>query len=155
MSSEPEPISLSARRALEQELADLREERRAAAETLGVTDSAGDRADQADELQRATDVARLDARIDAVHLRLRQAAEAGPPRQDEVGVGSTVTVRFGDGTTQTLHVGVVANEADEALVTSDSPLGLALLGHRAGDDVTYRTPTGQAAAVIVSIGDSG
>jgi transcription elongation factor GreA len=155
MSSEPEPISAVARQALEQELADLRAERQAAAETLGVTDSAGDRADQADELQRATDVARLDARINDVILRLRQGAEAGPPRSDEVGVGSTVTLRFdGSGTQETFHIGVVANELDEGLVTSDSPLGEALLGHRVGDSVAYRTPSGQATAVIVAIGDA-
>jgi transcription elongation factor GreA len=151
MSSEPEPISLAARQALEQELADLRAERQAAAETLGVSDSSGDRADQADELQRATDVARLDARIDQVQLRLRQGAQAGPPRADEVGVGSTVTLRFSDGTEETLHIGVVANERDDALVTSDSPLGHALLGHRAGDTVHYRTPSGPEEAVVVSI----
>ncbi|MFD0331405.1 hypothetical protein ACFQZC_32845 [Streptacidiphilus monticola] len=78
MSSEPEPISTEARRAIEAELDGLKAERRAVAGTLGSTDATGDAADQADELQRATDVARLDSRIAELELRLRQAAEAGP-----------------------------------------------------------------------------
>jgi transcription elongation GreA/GreB family factor len=151
MSTQPEPISPEARRALEQDLAELRAERAKVAATLRDVDSAGDRADQADELQRATDVARLDDRIRALDLRLRQAAVAGPPPTDVVGVGSTVTVRFEDESTETLQIGVVAEELERTLVTADSPLGHALLGHHAGDTVGYDTPEGHATATVVAI----
>ncbi|WP_405020805.1 GreA/GreB family elongation factor [Kitasatospora sp. NBC_00070] len=153
MSSGPAPISAEARRALEQELADLRAERGAVAETLGSTDPVGDPADQADELQRATEVARLDSRIDEITARLRDSAEAGPPRTDVVGVGSTVTVRFPDEGVQTVLIGEVAVGSAHTLVTADSPLGLALLGRRAGDAVSWQAPDGPATAVVVSIGD--
>lgn len=64
----PEPISPEARQALEEELAQLRIERDAVTATLKGTgtDTAGDLADQADELQRVTEAARLEARIAAV-----------------------------------------------------------------------------------------
>lgn len=90
--SGPEPISATERHALEQELADLRAARHADRATLRDTDEVGDRADQADELLRADEVARLDSRINEITLRLRDAAEAGRPRTDRVGVSSTVTV---------------------------------------------------------------
>ncbi|MEU4077987.1 nucleoside diphosphate kinase regulator [Streptomyces venezuelae] len=155
MTGGPEPISAAAREALERELDELRTEREAVAVTLrdGGGDETGDRADQADELQRGTELTRLDRRIDELHARLREAAVAGAPRTDAVGVGSTVTVRFEDGTETTVQIGEVAAVLDATMVTADSPLGGALLGHRAGDTVTYVTPQGRTTAVVVSLGD--
>jgi transcription elongation GreA/GreB family factor len=155
MSGAPEPISAEARRALEQELADLRAERGMVAGTLKDSTDVGDQADQADELQRAHQLDRLDRRIADITERLKQAQLAGPARTDAVGVGSTVTVRFQDGEVETLQIGEVAEALDQSLVTADSPLGRALLGCRAGDTVQYDTPDGHASAVVVSIGGSG
>ncbi|MFG2651269.1 GreA/GreB family elongation factor [Streptomyces sp. NPDC048436] len=152
MTGQPEPISDTARRALEQELDGLREERAKVASTLRDVDYEGDRADQADELERSNDLGHLDARISEIMLRLRQADEAGPPSGDVVGVGSTVTVRFSDGTSQTMQIGEVAEPLDRTEVTEDSPLGRALLGRGVGDSVAYQTPDGQARATVVSLG---
>lgn len=154
MTGVPEPLGPDARRALEEELSDLRDERRTVAATLQDNDSEapGDSADQADELQRAADVTRLDSRIDEVTARLHDSAVSAPPRTDAVGVGSTVTVRFAGGGTETLHVGEVADDRDQSLVTADSPLGRGLLGRRTGDSVAYDTPKGPASAEVVSIG---
>ena len=153
MNGEPEPISAEARGALEQELADLRAERDRVAATLRDPDSPGDQADQADELQRASDVTRLDTRISDITLRLREASAAGDPRTDAVGVGSTVTLRFSDGTTETVQVTEVADEAERTAVTFDSPLGRALIGRGPGDTVHYDTPRGAAEATVLSLGD--
>lgn len=152
MSSEPEPISETARQALEKDLAEVRARRDKVAATLGDTDTVGDRGDAADELQRADDVQRLDARIADITTRLDQAADAGPPPTDVVGVGSTVTVEFTDGTRQTFQIGVTPEELDRTLVTADSPLGSALMGHRPGDSVSYDAPDGPASVTIVSLG---
>ncbi|MFZ3561792.1 MULTISPECIES: GreA/GreB family elongation factor [unclassified Streptomyces] len=155
MTGEPRPISATARRALEKELADLRAERSADAATLQDNPDTGDRADQADELRRLDVIGRLDDRISEITLRLRQADDAGPPSTVEVGMGSTVTVRFFDGTEGTFDIGEVAEPRDPAMVTYDSPLGSALLGHRAGDSVTYDAPDGEATVSIVSLGGTG
>ncbi|MET9727472.1 GreA/GreB family elongation factor [Streptomyces zaomyceticus] len=155
MTGGPEPISAVAREALERELADLRTEREAVAVTLrdGGGDQTGDRADQADELQRATELDRLDRRIDEIDGRLREADSAGAPPADTVGVGSSVTVRFEDGAETTVQIGEVAAVLDATMVTADSPLGSALLGHRAGDTVSYAAPGGRTTAVVLSLGD--
>ncbi|MFI8240382.1 GreA/GreB family elongation factor [Streptomyces sp. NPDC085866] len=152
MTSEPEPIGEAARQALEKELAEVRGERDSVAATLRDSDTVGDLADGADELQRADEVQRLDARISEITTRLRQVADASRPSADVVGVGSTVTVRFEDGTQDTFQIGAVADVLDSSLITADSPLGHALLGHRAGDSVSYRAPEGQLTAVVVSLG---
>ncbi|MET8242345.1 GreA/GreB family elongation factor [Streptomyces sp. NPDC005245] len=153
MTGGPEPISDVAREALERELADLRAERETVAATLRGGERVGDRADEADELQRGTELDRLDTRIAEVDGRLREAAVAGPPRTDRVGVGSSVTVRFTDTTEATVQIGEVAEVLDPTLVTSDSPLGRALLGCRAGDTISYETPEGRSSAVVLSLGD--
>ncbi|MCX4984775.1 GreA/GreB family elongation factor [Streptomyces sp. NBC_00572] len=155
MTGGPEPISAVAREALERELDDLRTEREAVAVTLrgGGGDQTGDRADQADELERATELDRLDRRIDEIDGRLREADAAGAPGTDAVGMGSTVKVRFEDGTETTVQIGEVAAALDRTVVTADSPLGSALLGHHAGDTVTYVTPEGRTTAVVLSLGD--
>ncbi|GGX63636.1 GreA/GreB family elongation factor [Streptomyces fructofermentans] len=152
MTSEPAPISDAARRALEDERDDVRAERAKVAATLKDPDEVGDSADEADELQRADDLDRLDARIEEIDTRLRQAAEAGPPATDEVGIGSTVTVRFADGSVETVQIGAGAAHVDRTLVTADSPLGRALLGGKPGDSVVYDAPEGEESATVVSIG---
>ncbi|MFF1846797.1 GreA/GreB family elongation factor [Streptomyces sp. NPDC058217] len=153
MTGGPEPISDVAREALERELAELRAERETVAATLRGGERVGDRADEADELQRGTELDRLDTRIAEVNGRLREASVAGPPRTDRVGVGSTVTVRFADATEATVQIGEVAEVLDRTLVTADSPLGRALLGCRAGDTISYETPEGLSTAVVLSLGD--
>ncbi|MFF9850685.1 GreA/GreB family elongation factor [Streptomyces litmocidini] len=154
MTGGPEPISAVAREELERELAELRTEREGVAATLrdGGGDEVGDRADQADELQRADDLDRLDADIRRIEGRLREASVAPAPASGAVGVGSSVTVRYEDGTESTVRIGELANALDATLVTADSPLGRALLGRGAGDTVTYETPEGRATAVVVSLG---
>ncbi|MET9956347.1 GreA/GreB family elongation factor [Streptomyces sp. NPDC006339] len=153
MTDGPEPINAEALRALREELVELRAERDAAAATLRDQDpSVGDDADAADELQRVSQVARLDRRIAEIEERVREAGAAGAPPSDVVGVGSTVTVRFEDGGESTVHIGELADADDPALVTSDSPLGTALMGRRSGDTVTYRTPGGPMSATVVSLG---
>ncbi|MEV6110456.1 GreA/GreB family elongation factor [Streptomyces sp. NPDC051940] len=151
MTGAPEPISDTARQDLERELGDLRAQRDAVARTLGSDDAVGDLADEADELQRATETARLDSRIAAIEERLKGASIAGPPPTDAIGVGSTVTVRFADDTVATVHLGEIADELDETLVTADSPLGQALLGRHSGDTVSYRSPEGRVTAAVLRI----
>ncbi|MFJ9691623.1 GreA/GreB family elongation factor [Kitasatospora sp. NPDC101183] len=154
MSGGPEPISAEGLRVAQEELARLRAERDRAAGTLrGEDDAVGDRADEADELQRADEVARLDDRIAEVQGRLAEAAVAGAPSTTVVGVGSTVTVRFGDGEEEVVEVTELAELGERTLVTWDSPLGKAIIGCHAGETVAYDTPAGAASATVLAIGE--
>jgi transcription elongation GreA/GreB family factor len=69
-----------------------------------------------------------------------------------VGPGSTATVRFADGAQETVQIGDVAEPLDQTLVTTDSPLGRALLGHRVGDSVSYEAPEGRTTVTVLSLG---
>jgi transcription elongation factor GreA len=68
-----------------------------------------------------------------------------------VGLGSWVTV--GDGELQEAWRVVDASEADAArrLISAECPLGRALLGHRAGDQVRVDSPGGRWPVTILAV----
>lgn len=69
-----------------------------------------------------------------------------------VDVGSTVTIQEGSYPEETYFV-VGANEADpgNGRISNESPIGSALLGHRAGDKVIAQTPGGKMEFKILKV----
>ena len=61
-------------------------------------------------------------------------------KEDEVGVNNTVEVEFEeDGTVETYKiVTTVRGNSLEGLISTESPIGKALLGHKAGDRVLVK-----------------
>ena len=95
--------------------------------------------------------------IDWIDRRIRDVAhylwEAGRPDDEDsgrVGLYSVVTLRYPDGSTETVQVTRFPDE-DVPDVTPDSPLGRALLGARVGDEVSWRAPEGELRARIERI----
>ncbi len=73
---------------------------------------------------------------------------------DEVRTGSVVTIRYeGDDDTERYLLGSIEERSDDLEVVSPgSALGEAMMGKKAGDTVSYETPTGATLNVeIVSI----
>jgi transcription elongation factor GreA len=147
----------TARRRLEAELARLRERRRELAEAASQPD-VGDRADEAAALERRDELAAIDDRIDEVSALLagRPAGQAGGAG-GHAGIpsGTTATLRFDDGTVQTVRAVAIPEEIppgqEDTTMTTDSPLGLALAGHRTGDTISYQAPGGEVRARILSL----
>jgi transcription elongation factor GreA len=141
------PLSDEARDRLAAELAELRQRRdRLAAELQGDQDTVGDHGDAADAIQRADEVAAIDDRITELNWLLH----GGVPVSEAPGRlpdGAELTLRFPDEGVVHMRVVAIPEEAsvdtDEATLTADSPLGLALAGHQPGDTVTFSTPQGQ------------
>jgi transcription elongation GreA/GreB family factor len=141
-------LSPEARQQLERELAELRAQRAAMAPRLGEQERTGDAADQAGQLEHAEVAAWLDRRIADIELMLEHGGQDSSLLPD----GTIVRLRFADGDEETLRVVTVPGEdADGSTLTSDSPLGRALVGHKEGDEITYRTPAGQMKATVLSI----
>ena len=138
---------------IEAELAELRGRRdRLGAELQGDADTVGDSGDAADALQRSEDLAGIDEQINQLTWLLA-GGNADTPGQ--LPNGTKLTLRFpGDEPIQMriLHFleETPAGEEDTTL-TSDSPLGLALFGRRAGDTVTYSTPRGELQVELLAI----
>ena len=141
-----------ARRALTEELEVLRSRRREFADGLDSDDFPGDRADQADAIERLSELQSIERRIDEVTRLLANGIDSDTPSPSgEVSVGSIVTLRYPDGTTDVLRVGTVVEADDATVVTADSPLGVALLGRSAGQDIDWSTPNGQREARVVQV----
>jgi transcription elongation GreA/GreB family factor len=146
------------REAVVAELAELRQRRqRLAADLETMQDAVNDLvdADAADEIQLAEELVFVDAEI----ARLNWILHGGPPESEVPGSlpdGTEVTVRFPDGEVIKMRmvavVGAdVSTDADDRTLTPDSPLGLALAGHRPGDTVTYETPYGPQQVELLAV----
>jgi transcription elongation factor GreA len=74
-------------------------------------------------------------------------------KADSVQVGSTVTIQE-DGYEEETYTIVGAAEANprEGKISNESPIGKAILNHRAGDDVHVEAPDGSYKVRIVKIG---
>jgi transcription elongation factor GreA len=104
-----------------------------------------------------------DAKNDQAHLetkiaRLRGSLEAAEVREPHTGsgaagFGSRVTVRDELGEREHTYTLVSAPEARPAqdLIASDSPVGRALTGSRAGDTVTVKTPRGPRILTVLTV----
>ncbi|MCV7344588.1 GreA/GreB family elongation factor [Mycolicibacterium rhodesiae] len=139
---------------IEEELAELRSRRdQMRAELQGDADTVGDRGDAADALQRSEDLAGIDEQINRLTWLLAGGNADAPGQLPN---GTEVTVRFpGDDAPVRMRIihfleETPAGEEDTTL-TSDSPLGLALFGRRAGETVTYSTPRGELQVELLAI----
>jgi transcription elongation factor GreA len=85
---------------------------------------------------------------------LRAALGAAVVAEDDgaVIIGRQVTVRDADGDTDT-YVMVPPGTGDPRAgrISPDSPLGVALLGRRAGEDVEVQAPAGSWRATVVAV----
>ena len=74
---------------------------------------------------------------------------------DTLPFGTEVTLRFSDGDVIKMQVISVIEEApaggEAEALTAGSPLGLALVGRKAGDKVTYTTPQGQNQVELLDV----
>lgn len=109
----------------------------------------GDLRENADYEAARREQSFLEGRIQAIEQMLRTAVVIDADRSGVISLGSTV-VAEADGGTWTLRI-VGSTEADPAAgrISNVSPVGRALLGHAAGDEVRIAMPTG--ASVIYRI----
>lgn len=142
------------RERLEGELADLRRRRdQMRAELQGDAETVGDRGDAAEALQRAEDLAGIDEQIGRLTWLLAGGNATAPGQLPN---GTQVTLRFPEDKAD-VHMRVVnfieetPAGAEDTTLTSDSPLGLALYGRKAGDLVTYQTPRGELKVKLLAI----
>ena len=93
-----------------------------------------------------------DARIHELEQTLERAEIVAPPSSGDIGLGSTVTIRAEDGEEETWRL-VSPEEADtrEGTISTDSPVGSALMGRQAGDEATVTTPAGPIVFTILRV----
>ncbi len=94
----------------------------------------------------------LEGRIQELELLLAAARiiEDQPRMTDKVDIGAWVTIQEADLPPERYRiVGAVEANPAQGLISNESPLGRALLGHRQGDEVTVRVPGGETYTVRI------
>ena len=137
---------------IEEELATLKEKRKEIADRIGEAVKLGDLSENA-EYHEAKDAQGLnETRIAELEATIKNAEVVEKSGGTEtVGIGSTITVESATGKKEYTIVG--SNEADplKGLISNESPIGEAFLGHRVGDEVEFEAPAGVINYKILSI----
>src|SRR6266550_6110149 len=148
----PIPMTAFGFEALKAELAELRARRPALVEEVSAARSQGDLSENFAYHDARQHLGMLDGRIQTIEAMLAQAQVVAEAASTGIArIGSTVVVRdeFGESTYQI--VGPTEGNMARGLMSTASPLGSALLDHRAGETVTFKTPGGERQATVISI----
>lgn len=137
-------------RALEEELDELKvHKRQEIAEKIRVARGFGDLSENSEYDEAKNEQALVEARISRLEEQLKNAKVISYDRlsTSEVSVGTTVKIRdveFGDIESYRL-VSAVESGAGMDTITDESPVGAAVLGHKVGDVVDVKLPSGDTA----------
>lgn len=116
--------------------------------------SNGDRSENADYLYGKRRLREIDRRARFLSKRLEaaQVIDPGKVKSEKVQFGATVEVSDEEGVTRTFSI-VGVDEVDTASgkISWQSPIGKALLGKEAGDEVQFRVPSGEKTFEIIEI----
>ncbi|MBQ7579597.1 MAG: transcription elongation factor GreA [Clostridia bacterium] len=96
---------------------------------------------------------RLESKIVLIEETLRTAKiiKDNKKKKGEIIVGSTVTIydpEFDEKNTYKL-VGTLESNPDNGLISNESPIGKALIGHKEGEEVAVSTPDGGSFTVKI------
>jgi transcription elongation factor GreA len=128
--------------------------RREIAERIKTAREWGDLKENSEYHDAKNDQAHLETKIARVRERIRSAVVvARAPANGVAGLGSQVVVRDESGNERTWRL-VSSHDAapSEGRLSSDSPVGRALVGSRAGQQVSVALPRGRSVLTVLSIG---
>src|SRR5215218_3989741 len=144
----PEPLTRAQKEQLETELADLEGPKRAAiVEAIATARSFGDLSENFEYHAAKNEQGLLERRITLLRDRLDRAVLVDETASggETVAVGSKVEVEDEQGATMQIEISSVGG------VSPGSPVGRALMGTKAGDEVRIEAPSGAWRARVVSV----
>jgi transcription elongation factor GreA len=146
----PEPLTRAQKEQLEAELAELEGPRRAdMVQAIAAARGFGDLSENFEYHAAKNEQGMLERRITLLRDRLVRAVlidEDAVAASETIGIGSTVELEDEQGERMTVEISSVGG------VSPDSPLGRALIGAKAGDEVKVEAPRGSWRARVVSVG---
>ena len=143
----PEAMTEAQRDALAAELAELEGPKRAEmVQAIATARAFGDLSENFEYHAAKNEQGLLERRIAILRHRVENAVIVGEAAEGVVGVGSIVEVEDESGGRFEVEISSVAGG-----VSSESPLGAALVGARGGDTVQVQAPKGDWTARVVSV----
>ncbi len=155
MDEKPVLITREGLRKIEEEHEELvGNRRREIAERIRLAREFGDIAENSEYTEAKNEQSLVEGRILTLEAILRNAVviEDGERQPGVVTVGASVRVTDGDGDEEYSIVGPAEADPVHGMISNESPLGRALLGKRAGDEVEWSAPSGAVSRLkIVSV----
>src|SRR4051812_34027287 len=150
-------LSREAFERLQAELDDLTTRGRVeVAQRIEAARALGDLSENGDYHAAKDDQGKMEARIRQIDALLRNVSivEAAPAEGGVIVTGSVVGLRYeGDDDVEKYLIGSIEERREGlSVVSPGSPLGKALLGHQAGESVSYEAPSGTLKVEIVEVG---
>ncbi|HEY6569254.1 MAG TPA: transcription elongation factor GreA [Candidatus Limnocylindrales bacterium] len=150
----PEPVLVSAEglERLQAELAELHAERPGVIKRIATAREHGDLKENAEYHAAREEQGFLEGRIKALEAKLKVAQVVAPTeRGQRVEIGSHVTLDEDGEETRLQVVGSAEANSREGRISSNSPVGAALMGRRVGDAVSIVTPGGEIRYKVLAI----
>jgi transcription elongation factor GreA len=141
-------------RTLEVELEQLVKVRRSeVAERIRQARDFGDIAENAEYTEAKNEQSLVEGRIQTLEAMVRNAVliEEEPRERGVVAVGAQVKVSSEEGEETYSIVGAAEADPLNGRISNESPLGRALLGHKAGDEVEWSSPIGTSRVRILVV----
>ncbi len=138
------------KRRLEQELTQLISVKRPEiAGKIGRAAADGDLSENGAYHDAKEQQAHIEGRIAELEYVVRNAVVV-EPQADAIGLGNLVHIKDESGGERSFRVvSKLSARPSEGLLSDESPLGAALLGHVPGESVSYQTPAGQSKTVTI------
>ncbi len=116
--------------------------------------SLGDLSENAEYDAARNEQAQIEGRIQTVEKMLENVVIIEEAKKDEVGLGSTVAIKYLDDPDEMDEYKIVGSqEADpfESKISNESPIAKALMSHKVGDVVSVDSPNGTYEIEITAI----
>lgn len=156
--SEPNLITRRGLERIQRELTYLRTvERPEVVAEVAYAASLGDRSENAEYIYGKKRLREIDRRLRFLMGRLDNIVPVDPPSQAAVAqgrivFGATVDILDEQGRERTFHIyGEDEVDVERGILSHRSPIARALIGHREGDEVTYRAPGGERTVEILEV----
>jgi transcription elongation factor GreA len=154
MLNKPVYVTEKGKADLEKELEHLQTvERQRIIDRLTEVKSGGDWMENTEQMMFEDELAFVDRRIQDLGDMIADAQliEADPDLS-VVNIGDTVVIQDCDSELETYRiVGVSEADPSAGLISNESPLGVALLAHKVGDEVVVNAPAGKLCFTIVAV----
>lgn len=154
MDEKPVHLTREGLQQIEDELEQLTTVRRAeVAERIRHARDFGDIAENAEYTEAKNEQSHIEGRILTLETMVRHAVVIEDAHR-EAGVaalGASVKVRLDEGEETFAIVGAAEADPLAGRISNESPLGRALLGHRAGDEVEWSSPMGTSKVKILAV----
>jgi transcription elongation factor GreA len=140
-------ITTEGKAELEKELSELKSRRAEIAEKIAAARDYGDLSENAEYDAAREEQSIVETRVIEIEDILQNFEIIKPKSGGTVHVGSTVELKNGKKVTYKV-VGPVEADPMEGKISNESPIGAALMGKKAGDKVTIKTPKGETTYTI-------